>query len=396
MLDPRGGHHGGRDHDGRLRDDLPRSGVLGARLLWSFAEAARRDPGGGWQRAAHHCRDWLLGPLWDHRHGGIFWQLDSAGRPLASHKQTYAQGFAVYALAAWHRCSGETRALEQARQLFGLLEQHARDPRLGGYLEGCDAGWRVLPDARLSDKEPAAHQTMNTLLHVLEGFTELLRLWPDATLATRVRELITLFLQRVWQPATRQFGLFFDDQWRCLTPQVSYGHDIEAAWLLVRAAEVLGDPALLQACQGLASTTADAVLNHGVAPDGSLWTEGEWLGGVQDQHRITNDERHWWPQAEAMVGFWDAWQHGGDPRHAQAAWRVWQWTEQHLCEASGLDWRKVLDGQGHPKPGVPRAGPWECPYHHLRACFELMDRLHSAPAAALSRRPEATTVGATP
>lgn len=378
MTDPSGGHYGGRLHDGTLRDDLPRSGVLAARLLWTYAEAHRRHPQGGWGDSAEHAWRWLRDALWDTTHGGIYWHVDAQGRPLADHKQAYAQGFAIYALVAWHRAGGPHDALDRAREVFERLEAHTHAPRHGGYFEGNARDWSARPDSRLSDLEPEAAKSMNTLLHVLEGYTELLRAWPDPRLARRVRELIELFLGRVWQPAWQAFGLFFDADWRCHGRQVSYGHDIETAWLLVRAAEVLGDGALLSACRGLGRSVAASVLQHGTAEDGSLLTEGVWLGepGTAGwHHAVTRRERVWWAQAEAMVGFWDAWQHHREPAFARAAWRAWCWAEQNLADPSVGEWRKALDADGRLLAEVPRAGPWECPYHHARACFELMDRL---------------------
>lgn len=378
MTDPAGGHYGGRMHDGRLRNDLPRSGVLGARLLWAFSEAHRRDPGGEWHTSAEHYWRWMRDVLWDKEHGGIYWQVDAQGRSLADHKQAYAQGFAIYAMVAWYRASGCQEALNLAQATLGLLEQHTHDSRYGGYFEGNARDWQPLADTRLSNKEPAAAKSMNTMLHLLEGYTELLRVWRKPRVAARISELIGLFLDRIWQPQLQAFGLFFDADWRCLGREVSYGHDIETAWLLVRAAEVLGDKPLIQQCRTLSGQVARAVLRHGVAEDGSLWAEGRWLGqdgSSNERHEVTCHERHWWPQAEAMVGFWDAWQSHRTPAFALASWRAWCWAEQHLSDPTVGEWRKVLDAQGQLIEKVPRAGPWECPYHHVRACLEMADRL---------------------
>ena len=155
---------------------------------------------------------------------------------------------------------------------------------------------------------------------------------------------------------------------------MSWGHDIEAAWLLVRACDVLGDATLRQRVIDVALSVADAVLTRGVHADGSLLGAGDFDGA------ITDDRRHWWVQAEAMVGFWDAWQLRGQPRQAQAAWRTWQYIERHHVDREGGDWFKVLDSQGRVIRDVPKAGPWECPYHHVRACLEMSERLQGKTA----------------
>ncbi len=377
----------GRALGGRANDnaplDLPRSAVLGTRLLWTFASAQQRlGADAGCAQAAQQALDWVRGPLTDAAEGGVFWSIDGAGQPLADHKQTYAQAFAIYGLVAFHRwhCDGlrlparsVTPALAHAMALFNLLEAHAHDREDGGYFEGCTRDWQVLPGARLSDQEPPAPKTTNTLLHVLEACTELQRCAPQTLVAARLRELVEIFLDRLWQPQQRCFGLFFSRDWRCLTPQVSPGHDIEAAWLLVRAAEVLGDAALLRRVQARAIELADGVLAHGLNADGSL------VGELRFDGSVTDERRQWWCQAEAMVGLHDAWRLGGDPAHARAAWRAWDYIERHHVDRAHGDWLKVLDAQGRPLPGVPKAGPWECPYHHVRACLEMMDRLEPCP-----------------
>lgn len=267
-----------------------------------------------------------------------------------------------------------TPALQSALAIFDLLDEHAFDRLDGGCFEGCTRQWQPLPGARLSDQEPLAPKSTNTLLHVLEATTELLRCRPLLRVAARLRELVEIFLNHLWQPAQRCFGLFFSRDWQNLTLQVSWGHDIEAAWLLVRAAQVLGDPLLAQRVQMLALEVADAVLQRGVAADGSLLGAGLFDGSV------TDDRRHWWCQAEAMVGFWDAFQLHGHERHALAAWRAWQYIDRHHVDRQQGDWFKTLDAQGTPLPAVPKAGPWECPYHHVRAALEMIERLQDGDA----------------
>lgn len=370
IFDGQGRMLAGRTNDGAELPG-PRSAVLGTRLLWTFASAESRlgEPAAPQLDWAH---DWLSDRLIDPEHGGVFWCVDATGQPLDVHKQTYAQAFAIYALCAVQdaRPQGRgPRALQQALALFERLEAHAFDETDGGCWEGFSRDWQLMPDSRLSAKEPAAAKTMNTMLHVLEALTELLRHQRLPAIERRLRDLLGVFLERIWLPRQRCFGLFFSRDWQVLTTQVSWGHDIETAWLLVRAAEVLADARLLRLTRDLAVQTADAVLDGGVAPDGSVLCEGDFHGRVTDAHR------HWWCQAEAVVGFWEAWQIGGDPRHAQAAWRAWRYIDQHHIDRQGGDWFKVLDRQGRPLPDSPKAGPWECPYHHVRSGLEMIERL---------------------
>ncbi|MDD2765801.1 MAG: AGE family epimerase/isomerase, partial [Opitutaceae bacterium] len=184
-------------NDLRRFDDAPRHAVICARMLWTFAAAARRDPRPEWLETGRRTLALLTGPFWDARQGGVFWSLDAAGRALADRKQVYAQAFAIYGLAEWYAATGDAAALARARTLYELVEQHAADPQQGGYLEARSAAWGELADMRLSDKDLNAPKSMNTLLHVLEAYTTLFRNWPDAGLRRRLQELLIVMLDHV-------------------------------------------------------------------------------------------------------------------------------------------------------------------------------------------------------
>lgn len=383
MFDADGAVLGGRANDGTVLD-VPRSAVLGTRLLWTFASAQTRlTPDARNAAAAHQAWEWLRLKLIDPVDGGVFWSVGADGAAVADHKQVYAQAFAIYALTAYHRMlcaqtkqpvSVDSAPLDLALELMGLVETHAHDRSEGGYFEGCTRGWQMQPGARLSELEPPAPKSTNTSLHVLEAYTELLRCRRSDLLADRLRQLVDIFLTRLWLPQQRCFGLFFDREWRNLTTQVSWGHDIEAAWLLMRACDTLGDDTLRRRAIEVVLQVTDAVLVNGIHVDGSLLGAGSFDGAV------TDDRRHWWVQAEAMVGLWNAWQLRGRARHAQAAWRSWQYIERHHVDREGGDWFKVLDADGRVIQGIPKAGPWECPYHHVRACLEMNERLQGTSA----------------
>jgi mannobiose 2-epimerase len=369
MLDPRGGFYGGRGINEELLDHLPRTSVLGTRVLWTFATAARELPDPRWTHATQHAWAWVRNALQDKKFGGVYWSVRRDGSVLEDYKQSYAQGFAIYAAAAAAR-AGVDDAMEFAQRVYTCLEA-AYDPQHGGYFEGCTREWRVRRDARLSAKEPAAAKSMNTMLHVLEAFTELLRAWPDARLRARLVELVSLFIDRIWHAGRRSFGMFFDADWTPLSDAISYGHDIETAWLLRRACEMLPDGSRAAEVDAIAATVARAVLERGVTYDGSILAEGTLTGP-------TAFERHWWGQAEGMVGFWDAFELTHDADLADAARRCWAYIKAFHVDPAGGDWFKVLDLHGRPIPAYGKAGPWECPYHHARACFEMIARLQQA------------------
>lgn len=362
--------------DGRRVDDGPRHVVIAARVLWTFAAAIRQlGEEASWRRAAERARAQLLGPFWDGRHNGVFWSIDAAGRVVSDRKQGYAQAFALYGLAEWHAATGDEEALTRAMELFELLDRHLHDSTHGGYLEAGAADWQTLEDLRLSEVEPNVPKTMNSTLHLLEAFTVLQQVRPDGRVRARLDELVRLFLDRICGPKPWvHCDLFFTADWRATSRTISFGHDIETCWLLGAAADVLGDPVPRSRVDGLARSLADAVLAHGVDTDGGVFYEAE--DGV-----LSNPDKHWWPQAEAVVGFLHAHRLTGEDRYMDAALRCWRFVETRIIDHERGEWHPAVDRAGRPKPAYPefsngyKIGPWKCPYHNGRACLEILRRV---------------------
>lgn len=363
-----GGFHGAVSNDLQVDDTVPRGAILCARILWTYSAAYRVLGGDGYLRMARHAFDALIGPFWDDRYGGVYWSVDASGRPVLDRKHHYAQGFAIYGLSEYHRATGDSRARGLAQQIFGLLEAHGYDPVRSGYIEASSRDWSGLVDMRLSEKDLDARKSMNTLLHLLEAYTNLLRVWEDARLRAQHRALIETFLTHVIDPQTGHFRLFFDDDWRSLSPNVSYGHDIEGSWLLVEAAVMHDDPALRNRVTAAALRLAEGVLREGRDADGSLF-EATGPGGLIDA------SKSWWAQAEGMVGFTNAYQLTGNGAFAEVATTLWAYCQAHLIDHQHGGWFKQLHRDGSPDLTRTKIGPWDCPYHHSRACLEMMARL---------------------
>jgi len=369
----RGGFYGKVDNDGRVDRDAPRSAVLNGRILWTFSAAYRTYRKPEYLQAARHAYDYLTSCFHDIKYGGFYWMVDAWGAPLNPRKQIYAQAFALYSVCEYHRATGEPSALALAQDIFRLIEGKSRDPRAGGYFEAYNRDWSALQDWRLSEKDLNSPKSMNTLLHILEAYTNLLRIWDGALLKQRQAELIEVFLQHVIDPSTGHFKMFFDAGWTPLSDHFSYGHDIEGSWLLLEAAHLLGEPALLGRVKAATLRMAEAVYNEAREPDGSLLYEA-------NPRQITIADKHWWAQAEAVVGFYNAYQTSGDERYLDAAWQAWQYIDARVIDHTGGEWYAVLKRDGSPysaaeNPDQQKVGPWKCPYHNSRMCFEMMERL---------------------
>jgi cellobiose epimerase len=366
--DANGGFYGALTNDRQVRNDGPRSAILCARILWTYAAAYRLFKDEAYRRMADRAYRYLAEVFWDSKHGGVYWSVDLAGKPLYDRKHSYAQGFSIYGLAEYYRATGDAQCLMMAQELFRLLEAHCYDSVNTGYVEGCSREWGPLADMRLSDKEPNCRKSMNTLLHIMEAYTNLRRVWADPRLEAQLRGLIRAFLEQVIDPRTHHFRLFFDDQWRSLSPNVSFGHDIEGSWLLVEAAEALGDDALLAQCRSEAVKMAEAVYHEARDEDGSVLHEATPRG-------IESYDRHWWVQAEGVVGFYNAYQLSGQAHFAEAAYRCWEYIESRVVDRQYGEWFKIVQRDGTPRLTEPKAGPWECPYHNSRMCYEVLARL---------------------
>jgi len=368
-----GGFYGKIDCDGKVDAQAPRAAVIQARVLWTFSAAARLiDP--SYHEIADRAAGYLTDQFWDAGHGGIYWMLDYLGRPLSDRKQIYAQAFAIYGLSEHFRATGNAESLERARQLFRLIEAHSSDPVQGGYIEACARDWGALEDMRLSEKDLNSPKSMNTHLHILEAYTNLLRVWRDDGLLARQKELLAITMDRIIDPRTAHFKLFFDMQWNSLTDHISYGHDIEGSWLLVEAAEVVGDRELLEHAWDLSFRMANTVARQAVDKDGSIFYEADSTGALIDPNK------HWWAQSEAVVGFYNAYQLSGEERLRDLARGAWEFIETKMVDRVHGEWHAKLKPDGTPfreqeDSDACLVGPWKCPYHNSRVCYEMIERL---------------------
>jgi len=368
-----GGFYGTIGCDGKVEPESPRASVVNTRILWTFA-AAQRLLGDQYRTTADWAYDYIVGKFWDREHGGVYWMLDWQGAPLNDRKQIYAQAFAAYAFSEYYRANGNTESLELAKRLYRLIEAKSRDWERRGYLEACARDWGALEDMRLSEKDLNCPKSMNTHLHVMEAYTNLLRVWRDPDLVASQKELLETTMDRIIDGDSGHFKLFFDRDWNSLSGHVSFGHDIEGSWLLVEAAEVLGDPAPIERARALALKMAHAVYEQALDGDGSIFYEAGADGALIDP------KKHWWAQAEAVVGFYNAWQLSGEERFRDAAYRAWQYIEQKVVDRVHGEWHAKLSPGGRPLTfeeagDACLAGPWKCPYHNSRVCYEMMERL---------------------
>jgi mannobiose 2-epimerase len=367
-----GGFVGKIDHGEIPHPEAPKGSVLNSRILWSFSAAYNLTKKKDYLPFAQRAFRYLLNHFLDKDYGGVYWTVDYKGAPLDTKKQIYALSFAIYGLGEYYLATSDEEAKAAAVQIYQDIVAHSHDDEHGGYIEALARDWKELGDLRLSAKDANERKSMNTHLHVLEGFANLYRIWPDEGLKEKIKELIRLFLNHIISAETNHLILFFDDEWNPKSNIISYGHDIEAAWLVQEAAEVIGDETLLQEVKDRSLLVANAAV-EGLDSDGGLWYEYD----VDEQHLIK--QKHWWPQAESMVGFFNAWQIGGDKNHLQQSLRSWNFVRQFILDKKSGEWMWGVHEDYSPLTDEDKVGLWKCPYHNSRACIEIIRRITTLP-----------------
>jgi mannobiose 2-epimerase len=363
----RGGFIAEMSNEGIVRREAAKGLILNARLLWTFSELYAQRCEAVDLELARRAYEYLEKHFRDREHGGYRWRVTAAGEPLEDEKKIYGQAFVVYALSSFARASGDPAASEAAVDLLALIERYGRDGVHGGYVESYRFDWQPAEVQRLSFRDMVAPKSMNTHLHLLEAYTGLYRLLADATVGERLRELITIFDRYIIDHRHGHLRHFFDGAWNPLSDSYTYGHDIESAWLLAEAAEVLGDRDLAATVDSWSRSITRATLAEGLDGDGGLAYEGR-SGSVIDPNR------EWWCQAEAVVGFWHAFRSTGEERFRKAAVAVWGFIERRIVDRSGGEWFWRVFPNGAADPDEPKVSEWKGPYHNVRMCLEMLAR----------------------
>ena len=362
-----GGFYGQITGEDELKPEASKGAILNARILWTFSSAYRLLKKPEYLETATRAKRYLIDRFYDPQYGGIYWELDYKGNPLDTKKQIYAIGFAIYGLSEYARATGDEEALAYAQQLFDVIEQHSFDSEQNGYVEALTRDWQPIEDMRLSDKDENEKKTMNTHLHILEPYTNLYRVWKDEQLERQLRNLIEVFITRILDPQTGHLNLFFEEDWTNKYRIYSYGHDIEASWLIHEAALVLGDPEVLKRIEPIIIRIAQAA-DEGLNPDGSVIYEN-----FLDKQKIDR-ELHWWVQAENVVGHINLYQHFGDTEALDTAARCWEFIKTKLIDREQGEWHWSLLPDGTVNRRDDKAGFWKCPYHNGRMCMEVIER----------------------
>ena len=368
MKDKNGGFFGQMTGQNELQKSAARGGILNARILWTFSSAARIFGNDAYKAIAEHARNYIFEHFFDAEFGGTYWMLNADGSVADAKKQIYSQAFFIYALVEYYRLTNDEECLERAKELFYLIEKNSFDKQKNGYFEAYSRDWQLLDDLRLSEKDANEKKTMNTHLHILEAYSNLYRVWKDPVLEQQLQNLILLFTDKIINQETFHLDLFFDEDWNCRSTLVSYGHDIEASWLIYEAALVLNNTDVISKVRPIVLKVALAAA-EGLRDNGSIVNEKNTANG----HTDTNCD--WWPQAETMVGYYNAYQISGDTSYLDKVLKNWNFIKENIIDRENGEWVWAVNENGIKDLKNDKAGFWKCPYHNSRMCLELIERI---------------------
>ncbi|MBD0776900.1 AGE family epimerase/isomerase [Maribacter sp. ANRC-HE7] len=363
-----GGFVGRIDHNNHIIKKAPKGIILNTRILWTFSRANNFYKDNRYDAECELAFDYLYDYFRDADLGGVYWEVDYKGCATNTKKQVYAQAFCIYALAEYYKYCTNTKALTWAMELFDLLEAYSYDPNLKGYIEAFDEKWGSIEDLRLSDKELNAPKTTNTHLHILEAYTTLYEVTKDPKVKNALLGIYDLFLNRIFKK-NNHLDLFFTNDWQSLSSEISFGHDIETAWLLIHGAKTIGDPELQKKTEDLLHSVTNTFVVEALDQDYGV------INAIDPMTEKLDNDKHWWPQAEAMVGLVYAWKITNDDSFFNMGFKVWQFIKNHIIDHKNGEWFFRVDVDGAPYPCEDKVGPWKCPYHNSRALIEVISMI---------------------
>lgn len=367
-----GGFVGQIDFHGNPVPGATKGIILNSRILWFFSELAVFDDDPRYRGAADRAFNYLLDYFDDPQYGGAVWELATDGSVTNGKKQVCAQCLCIYAFAAYYRLTSNPRALTKALEYFGRLESTALDRKYGGFVDGFSRSWQSIEDYRLGPDDVNVAKSMKSHLHVLEAYTALYRTAEPAVthaalrdaLQSALRTAIEIFCQHCIDRSTGHTALHFERDWSRVGQSMSFGHDVEASWLLHEGAATLGDSALIREVAPLSERLAFICHDEATGEHGQVFSSYNPLTGELGRESV------WWVQAEALVGFLNAYRLTGKWKYRIAADRVWNFVRQyHIDEVAG-EWHWLSSLHGDTAKQHYKAGFWKAPFHNGRAMMQ--------------------------
>lgn len=363
--DENGGFYGEVDYNLNIDKGAYKGVILNSRILWFFSNSFLTLRNEDDLRYADQAFEFLVNVCVDKEYGGVYWSVTNDGIPLDTTKHTYCQAFAVYALSSYYDATGNEQALKLAYEIYDVMEQKCRDEI--GYLEAFKRDFTPESNEKLSLNGVIAHRTMNTLLHVFEAYTELYRVDRNGEVRKSIEHILDIMCNKVYNDEKKRLEVFFDYNMNSIIDLHSYGHDIETAWLVDRGLAVLGDQELSVKVGRITAALEEKIYDVAYTNQGLLYENER---GEIDKTRV------WWVQNEAVIGFLNAYQKDKSKvEYLEAVKSIWDFSKEKMIDKRpNSEWIYELDENLEPNTSREMAGPWKCPYHNGRMCFEIIRR----------------------
>lgn len=348
-----------------------------SRMIWGFAHAHRKGYSTAqrnYLQAAEQGHRFLQNHFLDLEHGGYFWKTGLDGAVTSDVKNLYAEAFVIYALVELHRATGRAEPLQQAMDLYRLLEQRAHDPKHGGWFEHFTRDWRLITHRTAgADIEVPGLKSANAHLHLMEAYTELYDATRDKNVRQSLAEAVKLNATYFYPKQAGRSAFHRQPDWRAVTNSqsagLSYGHNVEFAWLMIRAQQILGvRPAWRH---------FDAHLDHALQYGFDHARGGLYDYGLDDQP-ASRTNKEWWVQSELLAALTDSLTHRPNPARQDALEKLIQFIWTFQVEPKDRIWLATVTAEGRPK-NTAKANSWKANYHDVRAMVKFIDAFGPAP-----------------
>ncbi len=368
--------------------------VTQARHVWTCSTVAEFYPEkkAYYLKIAGHGVRFLKDKMWDKKLGGFYKLVDREGNPIVMGKDqrimkdAYGNAFAIYGLSAYVRQTNDTSALNLAKKTFYWLDKHSYDPQYGGYFQFLEADGTPLKNGFKG--APAKEQ--NSSIHLLEALGELYKVWPDPLVKERllmmlglIRDKITtskgylqLSLNQDWSPLSFRDSTEAVRKKRWVLDNISYGHDVETAYLMLEASEIAGlknDTLTLRKAKKMVDHAIDTGWDKSV---GGFYEAGYYFKG-QDTVTIIKDTKNWWAQAEGLNTFLMMSElFPNDKHHYKSLFRKeWEYIDTYLIDHEHGDWYPNGIDKEPGEKWAMKAQIWKCNYHTSRSMMNCLKRL---------------------
>ena len=352
-----GGFYDSVDSDNNIKKNSHKSAILQTRLLWFYSSCYKTLKDEKLLKSAGLQFDFINKYMLDPDNGGIYWEVYHHGKLKDSHKHTYALAFALYSISAYYSVSKNETALNAADRLFNLIETDYKTEY--GY-----------PEPVIIDKNKINHVcTMNTLLHLIEAYTEYYQAAKTEKSRIALEYTLNLVINKAYNDDLFRIECYFDEFMNPVGDMLSYGHDIESSWLIYRACEVLGNENILNNLAPKLEKIAQNVISKSFVDEGRNGMYYDCRNGVE------NKKRSWWVMAEAIVALVHQYNLYKNEKSMFYAENIWNYVKNYFISPYG-EWYMNVDESGkHTKNPEGLCGGWKCPYHNGRMCLEMMKAL---------------------